>query len=119
MHRTGLRQTYGASRLGMETYENVVLADVQVFTHPVFGTFITAFPVTVNDEFAEQRVLKMKRYELNSHQASVHITVSDRKLSVQQGTTTQTAFYTPDVVFYGDYYSAGMLKNGRHGQELV
>ncbi len=117
MHRTGLRQTYGASRLGMETYENVVLADVQVYTHPVFGTFITAFPVTVNDEFAEQRVLKMKRYELNSHQSSVHITVSDRKLSVQHGTTTHTAFYTADVASYGDYYSFGMQKPGRFGTE--
>jgi hypothetical protein len=57
----------------------------------------------------------MKRYELNSHQSSVHITVSDRKLSVQQGTTTQTAFYTADVISYGDYYSFGMQKPGRFG----
>jgi hypothetical protein len=125
MHRTGTtRHTYtldehhlyGASRLGMEVYDNVKLADVQVLTHPVFGTIVTAFPVTVNDEFAEERELKMKRYELNSHQSSVHITVSDRKLSVE-GAPGQTAHYLPDVVFYGDYYSAGMLKNGRHGQE--
>ncbi len=105
---------YAAARLGMETYQNITLADVQIITLP-FGTFVTPFPVTVNDEFAEQREVKMKRYELNSHQSSVHITVSDRKLSVQQGTTTQTAFYTADVINYGDYYSFGMLKPGRHG----
>jgi RHS repeat-associated protein len=86
-----------------------------VFTHPVFGFIVTAFPVTVNEEFAEQRVLKMKRYELNSHQGSVYATVSDRKLS--NSSTTRTAFYTADVVSWADYYSFGQLKNGRHGQE--
>ncbi len=116
MHCTDTtRQTYKASRLGMEVYEDVKLVDVQVFTHPVFGNIVKAFPVTVNEEFAEVREVKMKRYELNSHQSSVQITVSDRKLSVQQGTTTQTAFYTADVISYGDYYSFGMLKPGRHG----
>ncbi len=104
---------YAAARLGMETYQNITLADVQTTTLP-FGTFVTPFPVTVNDEFAEVREVKMKRYELNSHQSSVHITISDRKLSVPQGSTTHTAFYTADVVSYGDYYSFGMLKPGRH-----
>ncbi len=107
---------YGASRLGMETYENVVLADFTTINHPVFSTII-AWPVTPNNELAEQRNLKRKRYELNSHQSSVQITVSDRKLSVQQGTTTQTAFYTADVISYGDYYSFGMQKPGRVGAE--
>ncbi len=116
MHRTcTTRQTYKASRLGMETYENVKPADVQVFTHPVFGNIVTAFPVTVNDEFAEQRVLKMKRYELNSHLGNVLVTVSDRKLAVDANTNGTVDYYLADVISYNDYYPGHALMPGRHG----
>lgn len=55
-----LRQTYKASLQGMETYENVKRADAHVFIHPVYGFIVTAFPITVNEEFAEQYKLMMK-----------------------------------------------------------
>jgi len=108
--------TYGVSRTGMETYTDMVLFNRDVIK---FGPVFIDVPgvVTDNVQNAEQRTLKMKRYELNSHQSSVHLTISDRKLSVQQGTTTQTAFYTADVINYSDYYSFGMQKPGRHGAE--
>jgi hypothetical protein len=106
---------YGSSRLGMETYDDMVLSDVQIYSHPVFS-FILVLPAKVNNESAEQRELKKKRYFLTDHQQSTRIQLSDRKLSVE-GAPGQTAYYLPDVVFYADYYSAGQLKNGRHGQE--
>jgi hypothetical protein len=106
---------YGASRLGMETYEDVVLSDITTINHPVFSAII-AWPVTPNNELVEQRTLKKKRYFLTDHQMSTRIQLSDRKLSVE-GDPGQTGYYLPDAVFYGDYYSAGQLKNGRHGQE--
>jgi len=84
--------------------------------HLGFGFCV--LPAKVNNESAEQRTLKMKRYELNSHLGTVHAVVSDRKLSVPEtNNVTQTAFYLPDVVSWSDGYAFGMTKPGRSGQE--
>ncbi len=105
---------YGASRLGMETYDNLVLADFTTINHPVFSTII-AWPVTPNNELVEQRELKKKRYELTDHLENVLVTVSDRKLAVDANTNGTVDYYLADVISYNDYYPGHALMPGRHG----
>ena len=47
-------------------------------------------------------------YELSNHLGNVLVTISDRKLQVQNGSTGLVGYYEADVVMATDYYPFGM-----------
>jgi len=55
-----------------------------------------------------------KSYELSNHLGNVLEVISDRKLSVNNG-SGGVDFYTADVVSYSDYSPFGMVMPGRNG----
>ncbi|MCX6317425.1 MAG: hypothetical protein NTW29_09060 [Bacteroidetes bacterium] len=95
-----LKQTevhlYGSSRLG------IFKMDRSVENPEVNSTGIYTF--TRGNKF----------FELSNHLGNVLVTISDRKLQVQNQTvTTEIAYYASDVITATDYYPFGMDMVGR------
>ena len=67
-----------------------------------------------------QRVLGNKSYELSNHLGNVLVTVSDRKLPVENtfvGGSGTVNFYQADVKSHQEYFPYGMVLPGRSGSE--
>ena len=54
-----------------------------------------------------------KFFELSNHLGNVLVTVTDRRVAVQAGTTGNVDYYLPDVATASDYYPFGMVMPGR------
>lgn len=54
-----------------------------------------------------------KNYELSNHLGNVLVTVSDKKIAVDQNADGQIDYYTADVITANDYYPFGSLMPGR------
>ncbi len=92
---------YGSSRIGIANKLTVVVSNIGLS-----GGYGTAHLST----FTRGE----KFYELSNHLGNVLVTVSDRKLQVQnQTTTTLIDYYTADVITATDYYPGGMELPGR------
>jgi RHS repeat-associated protein len=89
---------YGSSRLGMWN-----LADV------VPGTTIPAIGGTVEDGY----LYGSKFFELSNHLGNVLVTVSDKKIGIDEGGNGTTDYFQPEVLTAQDYYSFGMAMPGR------
>jgi RHS repeat-associated protein len=89
---------YGSSRLGMWN-----LADV------VPGTTIPASGGTVEDSY----LYGSKLFELSNHLGNVLVTVSDKKIGIDDGGNGTTDYFQPEVLTAQDYYSFGMAMPGR------
>ena len=89
---------YGSIRLGMWN-----LADV------VPGTTIPASGGTVEDDY----LYGSKFFELSNHLDNVLVTLSDKKIGIDDGGNGTTDYFQPDVLAAQDYYSFGMAMPGR------
>jgi RHS repeat-associated protein len=89
---------YGSSRLGMWN-----LADV------VPGTNVPASGGTVEDGY----LYGSKLFELSNHLGNVLVTVSDKKIGIDDGGNGTTDYFQPEVLTAQDYYSFGMAMPGR------
>jgi RHS repeat-associated protein len=89
---------YGSSRLGMWN-----LADV------VPGTTVPASGGTVEDGY----LYGSKFFELSNHLGNVLVTVSDKKIGIDDGGNGTTDYFQPEVLTAQDYYSFGMSMPGR------
>jgi RHS repeat-associated protein len=89
---------YGSSRLGMWN-----LADV------VPGTTVPASGGTVEDGY----LYGSKFFELSNHLGNVLVTVSDKKIGIDDGGNGTTDYFQPEVLTAQDYYSGGMEMPGR------
>jgi RHS repeat-associated protein len=89
---------YGSSRLGMWN-----LADV------VPGTTVPASGGTVEDGY----LYGSKFFELSNHLGNVLVTVSDKKIGIDEGGNGTTDYFQPEVLTAQDYYSGGMSMPGR------
>ena len=89
---------YGSSRLGMWN-----LADV------VPGITIPASGGTVEDGY----LYGSKFFELSNHLGNVLVTVSDKKIGIDDGANGTTDYFQPEVLTAQDYYSFGMSMPGR------
>ncbi len=90
---------YGSSRLGMVNLNIPVPSSSSV---PAAGAALA-------DGFEYGRIV----YELSNHLGNVLVTVSDKKLQVQNGSTGTVLYHTADVVTATDYYPFGMVMPGR------
>ncbi|MBX3257183.1 MAG: hypothetical protein KF862_23820 [Chitinophagaceae bacterium] len=94
---------YGSSRLGMVTPE----LSIQRSTPLANANYNpTGDPVTNGTE--GKRI-----YELSNHLGNVMVTISDRKIGVDEDNDTVTDYYTAEVLTAQDYYAFGMLMPGR------
>jgi RHS repeat-associated protein len=91
---------YGSSRLGMVTRRTAV----DSLDIPLDGGYGNAKELTFTR--AE------KIFELSNHLGNVLVTISDRRLAVDDG-NGDIAYYEADVVTANDYYPFGMLMPGR------
>lgn len=86
---------YGSSRLGMTTQHMV--QDTSVV---LSGGFINAIRrIFIRGE---------KVFELSNHLGNVLVTLSDKKISVDQNTNGAIDYYTADISSANDYYAFGM-----------
>lgn len=98
---------YGSSRLGIWKRN----LDVESTNWWLFET--TAMPGT-NGGRTAVLTRGTTTYELSNHLGNVLVTVSDRKIQVQDpNNTTQTLYYTADVITATDYYPFGMMMPSR------
>jgi len=97
---------YGSSRLGMWTPNR----NVQSIPAPV------TYPMTGLASAGVVRTYKrgQKFFELSNHLGNVLVTVTDRKVAIQNGTTGTILNYVADVVSGGDYYPFGMQMPSRN-----
>ncbi|TND09947.1 MAG: YD repeat protein [Bacteroidetes bacterium] len=70
------------------------------------GSLISQYHATLASDYFS-RTLGLKQYEMNDHLGNVLVTVSDRKLQVQQGSSSQIDYYLPDVRSAISYYPYG------------
>lgn len=96
---------YGSSRLGMWTPNR----DVQVI--PSAQT--TAMTGITNGGTTTLYRRGQKLFELSNHLGNVLVTITDRKVAIQNGSTGTILNYVADVVSGSDYYPFGMLMPGR------
>jgi RHS repeat-associated protein len=89
---------YGSSRLGMWN-----LADV------VPGTTIPASGGNVEDGY----LYGSKFFELSNHLGNVLVTVSDKKIGIDDGGNGTTDYFQPEVLTAQDYFSFGQVMPGR------
>jgi RHS repeat-associated protein len=129
---------YGSSRLGVDDRETENINSTNTFAwsggYTAEGELIPA-AVPVQSKMAAvnmltpKRKLGLKLYELSNHLGNVLVTVSDRKLTKQLGTSTSVEYYMADVRSTSDYsvfgvsligrkYSFGTYKYGFNGIEL-
>jgi RHS repeat-associated protein len=99
---------YGSSRVGL-WQRNL---DVESTNWWLFET--TPMVGTSNGGTTAMLTRGRITYELSNHLGNVLVTVSDRKIQVQDpNNTTQTLYYNADVVTATDYYPGGMQMPGR------
>jgi len=94
---------YGSSRLGM------LMPNLSVTTAQPLST--DAYSAT-NDP-ADNGIEGKRSYELSNHLGNVLVTISDKKIGVDQDNNGTTDYYQADVVTARDYYPFGMLMPGR------
>jgi RHS repeat-associated protein len=94
---------YGSSRLGMWNWDTIVPA-----TPPVVGSNGT--PIY------DSLLCGSRTYELSNHLGNVLVTVSDRKLGVDNNSDGVIDYYVADVVSATDNYVFGMTMPGRSYQ---
>jgi RHS repeat-associated protein len=91
---------YGSSRLGMATKH--LAPDTTVV---LSGGFVNG----IKSIFARGE----KLFELGNHLGNVLVTISDKKIGVDQNTDGTVDYYTADVITANDYYPGGMIMPGR------
>jgi RHS repeat-associated protein len=89
---------YGSSRLGMWNLAEVVP-----------GTTVPASGGTVEDGY----LYGSKLFELSNHLGNVLVTVSDKKIGIDDGGNGTTDYFQPEVLTAQDYYSFGMAMPAR------
>jgi hypothetical protein len=92
---------YGSSRVAVHN-KSITTEDANN-TQPVIGKVISSTFIRGN-----------KFFELVNHLGNVLVTISDRKVQIQNGTTGNVAYYEADVVTASDYYPGGMELPGRN-----
>ncbi|MBN8687302.1 MAG: hypothetical protein J0M10_09795 [Chitinophagales bacterium] len=90
---------YGSSRLGMYLPNMAVPASAPV--------------PTAGSSLADGVDLGKVNYELNNHLGNVLVTISDKKIQTQNGSTGTVHYFTADVQTATDYYPFGMAMPGR------
>jgi RHS repeat-associated protein len=90
---------YGSSRLGMWTFGQAVPGASLV---PVIGA-------ALEDGY----IYGTKFFELSNHLGNVLVTVSDKKIGVDDGSNGTTDFFLPEVLSAQDYYPFGMAMPDR------
>jgi RHS repeat-associated protein len=113
---------YGSSRLGIDDRETENINSTNTFAwsgnYTAEGELIPA-AVPVQSKMAAVNVLTPKRklglklYELSNHLGNVLVTVSDRKLTKQLGSSASVEFYMADVRSTSDYSAFGAGLAGR------
>jgi RHS repeat-associated protein len=91
---------YGSSRLGMWNWDTIVPA-----APPVVGSNGT--PIY------DSLLCGSRTYELSNHLGNVMVTVSDRKLGVDNNSDGVIDYYTADVITANDFYPFGLDMPGR------
>jgi RHS repeat-associated protein len=93
---------YGSSRLGMWNWDTIVPAapPVVIGTTPIYDSLLCG----------------SRTYELSNHLGNVLVTVSDRKLGVDNNSDGVIDYYVADVVSATDNYVFGMTMPGRSYQ---
>jgi hypothetical protein len=106
----GERHLYGSSRLGILAQQ----ADSKTLPYTAVGTI-----------YGSNFIRGNKFFELSNHLGNVLVTISDKKIGVNDGTydvggvklnstpDDKIDYYTADVVTANDYYPFGMLMPGR------
>ncbi len=91
---------YGSSRLGIVNKLTVAVTDINL--EAGYGkAFIRTF------------TRGEKSYELSNHLGNVLVSITDKKIQVQNGSTGLVHYYVTDVVMATDYYPGGMELPGR------
>ncbi len=113
---------YGSARLGVinrapdNVYSevtwnyNAINVDKSYHTTTIAGTTAMAAP----NMGTPVRKLGRKTYELSNHLGNVLVTISDRKLLKQQGSTSTIDYFMADVVSTSDYSAFGAPMPGRN-----
>ena len=98
---------YGSSRLGLWRGDrDVEITDWQLFdTDPMQGT--------TNGILPEKWVRGKTIYELSNHLGNVLVTISDKKLGIDETSDEEIDRYESEIVSANDYYPFGMLMPGR------
>jgi len=94
---------YGSSRVGMVT-PGLTIQSSTPLANASYNA--TGDPVTNGTE--GKRV-----YELTNHLGNVMVTISDRKIGVDENSDAVIDYYTAEVLTAQDYYAGGMLMPGR------
>jgi RHS repeat-associated protein len=97
---------YGSSRLGVYNIEPSSSLEVTMpYTH-------------ANNLLSVGNLVNFTRgnkfFELSNHLGNVLVTVSDKKIQIQNGATGNVGWYEADVVTATDYYPYGMNMPGRN-----
>lgn len=120
--KLGEADIYGSERVGLldRSGENVnshVVYNYSGFTgtyNEYFNTSTgTTTPLTALNNTTPFRELGHKAYELVNHLGNVLVTVSDRKLLKQQGSSSTIDYYYADVRSTADYAAFGAPMPGR------
>ncbi|MES2773902.1 MAG: hypothetical protein V4722_06940, partial [Bacteroidota bacterium] len=90
---------YGSSRLGIINY--------------ALNCNTNSGPATLTGSWDATLTRGDKLFELTNHLGNVLATVTDRRVAVQEGATTNVDYYLPDVATATDYYPFGMAMPGR------
>jgi RHS repeat-associated protein len=99
---------YGSSRLGALA----VNRNVEDTLQPRDSSL--SLPLGLGNLIKGPFVRGIKQYELSNHLGNVLVTISDRKLGVDDGTKDGVVdWYVADVVTANDYYPFGMMMPGR------
>lgn len=94
---------YGSSRLGMIT-PGLTIQSTTPLANASYNA--TGDPVTNGTE--GKRI-----YELTNHLGNVMVTISDRKIGIDENSDAVIDYYTAEVLTAQDYYAGGMLMPGR------
>jgi RHS repeat-associated protein len=94
---------YGSSRLGVWNWSAAVPANAPV------ATGANSSVAGIQDSL----LYGSRVYELSNHLGNVLVTISDKKLGVDNDNNGVIDYYTADVVTANDYYPFGMIQPGR------
>ncbi|WP_152267311.1 RHS repeat domain-containing protein [Agriterribacter humi] len=94
---------YGSSRLGIVT-PGFTIQSTTPLANANYNA--TGDPVTNGTE-------GKRMYELTNHLGNVMVTISDRKIGVDDDSDTEIDYYEAEVLTAQDYYAFGMLMPGR------
>jgi RHS repeat-associated protein len=91
---------YGSSRLGMWNWDTTVPGKPPVVA-------------SNNSPIYDSLLCGSRTYELSNHLGNVLVTVSDKKIGVDNNSDGVIDYYTADVVTANDFYPGGMTMPGR------